>query len=88
MEQFEAKPKVNLLEVLVSATEVFHCIHFIFFLFLFSLSNCCLRLEFHGKRDVFRRVAETDTEPERNSDEVHLFIFRFFGFLIMFFFGK
>ncbi|KAE9465226.1 hypothetical protein C3L33_02874, partial [Rhododendron williamsianum] len=26
-------------------------------------------LEFHGKRDVFRRVAETDTEPERNSDE-------------------
>lgn len=75
MEQFEAKTKVNLLEVLVSATEVFHCIHFIFFLFLFSLSNCGLRLEFHGKRDVFRRVAETDTEPERNSDEVHLFIF-------------
>ncbi|KAI8564194.1 hypothetical protein RHMOL_Rhmol03G0163300 [Rhododendron molle] len=27
------------------------------------------RLEFHGKRDVFRRVAETDTEPERDSDE-------------------
>ncbi|XP_058207230.1 probable zinc metalloprotease EGY2, chloroplastic isoform X1 [Rhododendron vialii] len=27
------------------------------------------RLEFHGKRDVFCRVADTDTEPERNNDE-------------------
>lgn len=53
---------------MVFASKVFHV--FMFFLVLFLLLNFGVRLEFHGKRDVFCRVSETEIEPESNNDEV------------------